>query len=198
MRPKSKAARAPAACEDFRPGRRSHFGGGGFRIASCGKFSSLRYLAAASVRNLVVQRGRLETSAAAIGTGGVSPVTAEQNTHVHFVGLALEPFEEAAHTVPAIVLRQLFHVGVVVPRFAIDDKILVGFRQVLKRHADVDLLPGAGAQQVLLRFAKLLSLKSAHHPGRRCSGFDLGSRGSDRSRWFGRSHGTWGRRRADY
>ena len=69
---------------------------------------------------------------------------------MHFVSLALEPFEKSAHAVPAIVLRQLFDVGVFIARFAVNDKILVGFRQVLEGHANIDFFPRAGSHQVAL------------------------------------------------
>ena len=82
---------------------------------------------------------------------------------MHFVGLALEPFEKPAHAIPAIVLREFLDIGVAVARFAVDDEILIGFRQILEGNAHVDLFAGAGPQQVLLRFAKLLASKGAHH-----------------------------------
>ena len=43
---------------------------------------------------------RLEAFAAAGGTGGVGTVTAEENPHVHLVGLGFEPGEEASHAIP--------------------------------------------------------------------------------------------------
>ena len=79
---------------------------------------------------------------------------------MHFVGLALEPFEKSAHAVPAIVLRQLFDVGVFVTRLAVDDEILIGLRQVLEGSMDVDLFPGAGPHEIALRFAHFFAAKN--------------------------------------
>src|SRR2546423_5578269 len=79
---------------------------------------------------------------------------------MHFVGLALEPFEKSADAVPTIVLRQFLDVGVFVARFAVDHKILVRFRQVLEWNPDVDLVPCAGAHQVALRFTHFFAAKN--------------------------------------
>src|SRR5437773_2494458 len=96
----------------------------------------------------IIQRLGLEPPAVALGAGRVRSVAAEQNAHVHFVGLALEPFEKSADAVPAIVLRQLFHVRVFIARFAVDHEALVSLRQILERNADIDLLPRAGPYQI--------------------------------------------------
>ena len=80
---------------------------------------------------------------------------------MHFVGFALEPFEKPAHAVPAIVL--VIVVRVFAAAFlAVDDEILIGFRQFFERKIDVDLFASAGAQQILLRFAQFLAAKNAH------------------------------------
>src|SRR5204862_4541510 len=46
---------------------------------------------------------------------------------------------------------------------AIDDKILIGLRQLLERRVHINLLASTSAQQILLRFAHFLSAKDAHH-----------------------------------
>src|SRR4051812_12043844 len=81
---------------------------------------------------------------------------------MHFVGLALEPFEKTANAVPAIVLRQFLDVGVFVARFTVDDKLLVGLGQILERNSDIDFVPRTGAHQVALRFAHLFAAKNAN------------------------------------
>ena len=45
---------------------------------------------------------------------------------------------------------------------AVDDEILIGLRQFLEWQMHVDLLAGAGAQQILLRFAHFFAAKNAH------------------------------------
>ena len=80
---------------------------------------------------------------------------------MHFVGLALEPFEKSADAVPTIVLVILFAVFARA-LLALDHEILVAFRQFLEWKMDVDLLPGAGAEQVLLRFAHFFAAENAH------------------------------------
>ena len=80
---------------------------------------------------------------------------------MHFVGLALEPFEKTAHAVPAIVLVIVLRVFAAA-FLAVDDEILVGLRQFLERQMHIDLLAGTGAQQILLRFAHFLAAKNAH------------------------------------
>ena len=112
-------------------------------------------------RNLVIERFGLKTSAVTFRAGRVSAITAEQHAHVHFVGLALEPAEKSAHAVPAIVLV-IFVVDAIAAFLAVDDEILIGFRQFLEWNANVDLFPGAGAQQILLRFAEFVAAKNAH------------------------------------
>ena len=109
----------------------------------------------------VIQRLGLEAPAAAIGARGIGAIAAEQNAHMHFVGLAFEPFEKSAHAVPAIVLGQFLHVGVFVARFAVDYEILVGLWQIFEGRADIDLFPRAGANEVALRFAHLFAAKNA-------------------------------------
>ena len=81
---------------------------------------------------------------------------------MHFIGLALEPAKKASHAIPAIVF--VIVVGVVSPSFfTFDHEILVCRGQFLERHVDVDLFASAGAQQILLRFAKLRAPKDAYH-----------------------------------
>ena len=108
----------------------------------------------------IIQRLGLEPAAVAIGTGGVGAVTAEQNAHMHFVGLALEPFEKSAHAIPAIIL--VIFVGVFAcPPLAVDDEILIGFGQFLERQMNVDFFACTGAEQILLRFAQFFAAKNA-------------------------------------
>src|SRR5436853_4715322 len=92
--------------------------------------------------NLVVQCLRLKPAAVACRTGCVGPVTAKQNPHMHFVGLALQPAEESPDAVPTVVV--VFIVGVTGVLLAVNHKILIGLRQFLERQLDIDLLPGAG------------------------------------------------------
>ena len=78
---------------------------------------------------------------------------------MHFVGFALEPFEKSAHAVPAIVF--VIVVGVFAAALlAVDDEILIGFRQFFEWKVNVDLLSSAGAQQILLRFAHFFAAKN--------------------------------------
>ena len=112
--------------------------------------------------NFVIERLGLKASAVATRAGRVSAIATEQNAHVHLVGLALEPAEKAANAVPAIVFVIL--VGVIARALlAFDDEILIGLRQFLERHIDIDLFARAGPEQVLLRFAKLIAAKNSHH-----------------------------------
>ncbi len=110
--------------------------------------------------NPVIQRLGLEASAVTRRAGGVGAVAAEQHAHVHFVGLALEPFEEALHAVPAVALFILLVLAVLF--LAIDDEILIRFRQLLEWLVHVDLFARAGAEQILLRFAHLFAAENAH------------------------------------
>ncbi len=78
---------------------------------------------------------------------------------MHFVGLALEPFEEPADAVPTIGL--VIFLRVFAGAFlAVDDEILVVLWQFLERQMHIDLLPGAGPEQVLLRFTHLFTAKN--------------------------------------
>ena len=79
---------------------------------------------------------------------------------MHFVGLALGPAEKTAHTVPAVFIVIIVHA--VAALLAVDDEVLIGLRQFLERHVDIDLLTRAGAQQILLRFAKFDAAKNAY------------------------------------
>src|SRR5438270_10818131 len=112
-------------------------------------------------RNFVIQRIRLKPSAVAFWTGSISAIPTEQHAHVHFVNLRFEPAKESAHAVPAIAFV-IVVAGFARAPFAVDDKILIGFWQFLKWHIDVDLFASTGAEQVLLRFAELLSAKNAN------------------------------------
>ena len=145
----------------------------------------------------VVQCLRLKPAAVATGTSRVSAVTAEQNADMHFVGLALEPFEKSAHAIPAIGLV-IFLAVFAHALLAVDDEILVALRQFLERQVHVDFFPGTGAEQVFLRFAHFLAAKNAHRAlgdGKRA----IGNRPiADRSRWCARSRGTPGTRLTDY
>src|SRR4051812_41923020 len=76
----------------------------------------------------IIQRFGLESPSLTRRTGGVRAITAEQNADMHFVSLALEPFEKTPDAVPAVILGQLFDVRVVVARFPVNDEILVRFR----------------------------------------------------------------------
>ena len=81
---------------------------------------------------------------------------------MHLVSLALEPAEKTTNAVPAIVF--VIFVGVIARALlAFDDEILIGLRQFLERHIDIDLFAGTGPEQVLLRFAKLSPAKNSHH-----------------------------------
>src|SRR4029434_8989689 len=104
----------------------------------------------------------LKASAVASRTGRVSPIATEQNAHVHLVSLALELAEKPTNAVPAIVFVIL--IGVI-PRalLAFDDEILIGLRHFLERHIDIDLVAGAGREQVRLRFAKLDPAKNSDY-----------------------------------
>src|SRR5215212_2840988 len=104
--------------------------------------------------NFVVQRLRLETSPAALWTGGVGAVAAEKHPHMHLVSVAFEPAKEPSHAVPPVVI--VIVVTLVGPAFAVDHKLLIGFGKFLKRNVDIDVFPGAGAKQIFLRFPEFL------------------------------------------
>src|SRR5262249_4991879 len=73
--------------------------------------------------------------------------------------LALEPFEETADAVPAIVF--VIVVGVFAASlFAVDDELLVVLRQFFEGQIDVDFGAGTGAEQILLRFAHFFPAKN--------------------------------------
>ncbi len=108
----------------------------------------------------IIQCLRLETPALATRAGGVGAIAAEKHAHVHFVGLALEPFEEALYAVPAIGFV-IFLAVFACPFLAVDHEILVALRQLLEGDPDVDLFPGAGTEEILLRFAHLLPAENA-------------------------------------
>src|SRR3954447_15784397 len=111
--------------------------------------------------DLVIERRGLETASFTGRTSRIGPIATEQNTNVHFVRLALEPFEKSTDAVPAIVLGQLLGIGVFVACFAIDHEILVGFGQIFEWNARVDLFAGAGAHQIALGLAHFLATKDA-------------------------------------
>ena len=46
--------------------------------------------------------------------------------------------------------------------FAVDDEVLIGFRQFFERKMNIDFFAGAGAQQILLRFAQFFAAKNTH------------------------------------
>src|ERR1700730_19207263 len=112
--------------------------------------------------NTIIQRFWLKSSALTAWAGRVRAIAAEQHPHVHFVSFALEPSEETADAVPAIVLVIL--VGVIATFFTIDHEMLIGFRQFLEWNMNVDLLAGTGGEQIFLRLAKFGAAKNAHHP----------------------------------
>ena len=116
--------------------------------------------------DFVIQRVGLIAPAIALGTFDVCAIPAEQNTHVHFIGLALEPAKKTAHAIPAIMLIIFIgDAGVTAPgyRLAFDNEILIGLGQFLERQINIDLFARAGTEQILLRFAKLGTAKNAHH-----------------------------------
>ena len=81
---------------------------------------------------------------------------------MHFVNLRFKPAEKSTDSVPALV--RVIVVGVCARAFlAVNDKLLIGFRQLLEWDIDVDLLPGAGPEQIFLRFAKFLTAENADH-----------------------------------
>ena len=81
---------------------------------------------------------------------------------MHFVNLRFEPAKKSAHAVPTIAL--IIVLGVFAAALlAVDDEVLVGLRKFLEWDIDVDLLPGAGPEQIFLRFAKFLTAENADH-----------------------------------
>ena len=112
--------------------------------------------------NFVIQRLGLKAPAVATRAGRVSAIATEQNAHVHLVSLALEPAEKTTNAVPAIVF--VIFIGVIARApLAFDDELLIGLRQFVERHIDIDLFAGAGPEQVLLRFAKLSPAKNSDY-----------------------------------
>jgi hypothetical protein len=97
----------------------------------------------------IIERFGLKSSSVALRTSCVSAITAEQDAHVHLISFALEPPEKAAYAVPAIVVVIIVS-NAVAALLAVDDKLLVGFREFLEWNANVDLFPGTGAQQIFL------------------------------------------------
>src|SRR5438034_2290998 len=113
--------------------------------------------------NFVIQRLRLVASTATARTFHISAIATEQDADVHFISLRFEPAKETAHPVPAIIL--VIVIGVFAPTFlTVNDEILIGLGQFLERPMHINLLSGAGTQQVLLGFAHFLPPKNAYHP----------------------------------
>ena len=102
-----------------------------------------------ALNDLIIQGFGLEPSAVAFRACRVSAIAAEQHAHVHFVSLALSPTEKSANPVPTVVAFVIIF-DAVAALLAFDHKILIGFRQFLKRNIDVDVFPRAGAQQIFL------------------------------------------------
>ena len=119
----------------------------GSRIATSGDF--------------VIQRFRLKAPAIAARAFRVSAITAEQDAHMHFVCLALEPSEKSADAVPPIVL--VIFIVVITAFLSVDHEVLIRFRQFLEWNVDVDLFARAGSKQIFLRFTKLGTAKGPHH-----------------------------------
>ena len=104
-----------------------------------------------------VERGRLETPAVAGGAGGVSPVTAQQHPHMHFVGFALQPVEKAFHPVPQAFFPQLF--PGLARAFAEKHPALIGLGELGKGRFDVELSGRRTPQQVPLALRAVLGLE---------------------------------------
>src|SRR5260370_41273068 len=112
--------------------------------------------------NLGIKRFRLKTSAIALWTSRVGAIAAEQYAHVHFVNLRLEPAKESANAVPTIILVIILGVFTTA-LLAIDDELLIGLRQFVERNIDIDLVAGAGAKEILLRFTEFVTAKNANY-----------------------------------
>src|SRR5438874_11931492 len=116
--------------------------------------------------DFVIERFRMKPSRMALWTCRVSAVAAEQNPHVHFINLRFEPPEKSANAVPAIIFVIVSRI-VAAAFLAIDDEVLIGLGQLLERNVDVDVFAGAGAEEILLRFAEFVPAKDAN-----CALFD--------------------------
>src|SRR5207253_8571124 len=81
--------------------------------------------------NLVVQRLGLVAPAVTLWTRRISTIAAEQNSHMHLVGVALQPAEESPHPVPAVIVV-IVVVATIAASFAFDHKMLVRLRQFLE------------------------------------------------------------------
>src|SRR5437588_6027276 len=95
--------------------------------------------------NLIIERFGLISSPVTARAGDVSPVAAEQNAHVHFVGLALKPAKESTNSIPPIIF--VIFICIIDRSFlAFDDEVLVGLRQFFEGDIDIDLFSFTGSK----------------------------------------------------
>src|SRR5437868_15349109 len=80
---------------------------------------------------------------------------------MHLVSIALEPAKESPLAVPAIII--IIFLAAIGSPFAIDDEFLICRRQLFERNVEVNLFPGACAEQILLGFAEFLPPKYPHY-----------------------------------
>src|ERR1700750_194436 len=117
--------------------------------------SDTRHIAAATFASLrgssdrhcssIIQGLGLITPSITARTFHIGAITTEQHAHVHFVCLGFEPAEKSTHAIPTVVL--VIVVGVFTAAFfAINDEILIGFRQFLERPVDLDFLAHTSAE----------------------------------------------------
>src|SRR5262249_34579460 len=105
-------------------------------------------------------RRGLEAPAVARIALRVAAVAAEQHADVHFVGLAFEPFEVAAHAIPSSVFPQLLRAQF--PVLAEKNKILLGLGKLMEWALRVDLVFRTRAHKVALALASAFALERLH------------------------------------
>ena len=93
----------------------------------------------------------MEAAAATGHARLVGTVAAQEDADVHLVGLPLHPPEEAVDPVPAVVLPE-FLGSDVSSTLSLDHELLVAGREFLEWKMDVDVVLGAGLEQVALAF----------------------------------------------
>src|ERR1700704_5369433 len=106
-----------------------------------------------------IQSFRLQASAPAFWTRLVAAIAAEKHADVHLVGLGLKPGEESLYAVPLPMLPGFLGISTL----AINDPILIGFRQLIERTVHVAFVPGRGPQKIALELPRLAALERFHH-----------------------------------
>jgi len=100
----------------------------------------------------------LEATASAVGTSEVAPILGEENAHVHFVGLRLQPAKEPAETIPhACVLE--------VTLLTVKNEGFLSVGKKAPRFVDGKIMPAGGSEKVLLGMTIYFSAKGPQGAG---------------------------------